>query len=417
MELAMGVLLIVAICAAGAWLWRRKGGGLPMSVPAPTMRPDASFALSAKEPPQGRPTQILIGERRETPIVSIQLSDAATDYKEGKALDIRSGPISKLSAALQAAPSVLVAAENYGKRLMEVTINGGLTRAADGNGLRAFATDGKHITENARLFEVNKLSTMINAAAVWQIASVVVAQKHLADISKKLGEIKASLEVVAHFLDDQRRARIESTYSYLVQVSESIRAGELSSSVRDKFEDFEQEMLEIQAHLLMEFRRTAEKSVEHADTVGTEELTAAISEKIRMLRSIYGDLHLCLRTRVGAWHLLSVFPGEPHLVDVRRKGIESSILQVRDLTGVVLDETDREIARVKSIWNKEETLEERRRMLRMRRDSVLRDALEGADGAVSTIESTAQLLLAHDQPTRILVEINNGTLVGARLAR
>lgn len=104
--------------------------------------------------------------------------------------DHRSKPIGRLTALIQAVPSLLVASEAHGKRLMEVVINGDLVRAADGNGSRPYAITNGRISELARLFEVEKLSDMINAAAVWQIASVVVAQKHLADISQKLDELK-----------------------------------------------------------------------------------------------------------------------------------------------------------------------------------------------------------------------------------
>jgi hypothetical protein len=67
---------------------------------------------------------------------------------------------------------------------MEVVINGDLVRAADGHGFRAIAMGAKGVREHARLFEVKNLQNVVNAAAVWQIASVLVAQKHLADISK-----------------------------------------------------------------------------------------------------------------------------------------------------------------------------------------------------------------------------------------
>ena len=66
---------------------------------------------------------------------------------------------------------------------MEVVINGDLVQASDGDGLRAFAMESGHIKEHARLFDVQKLQNAINAAAIWQVASVVVAQKHLANAS------------------------------------------------------------------------------------------------------------------------------------------------------------------------------------------------------------------------------------------
>ncbi len=97
--------------------------------------------------------------------------------------------------------------------------------AGDGNGLRAFTVIADGIKEHARVFEVENLQNMINAAAIWQIASVVVAQKHLTDINKKLDEIKDGVLGISRFLDNQRKSRIRSTYDYLGQVSQAIQGG------------------------------------------------------------------------------------------------------------------------------------------------------------------------------------------------
>ena len=86
----------------------------------------------------------------------------------------------------------MTAAEIANKHIMEVVIHGDLAKAADGNGLRAFlrATNGG-ITEHARLYHADSLSKLVNAAAVWQI--VPFAQKHLADINKKLEALQNSV--------------------------------------------------------------------------------------------------------------------------------------------------------------------------------------------------------------------------------
>ena len=225
------------------------------------------------------PDYIVIGEHQHNPVVTIKLSRSIAEYQCASPVALNGGLIARLSVLLQAAPSMLIAAEASGKQLMEVCINGGLTRAADGNGYRAFAMASGKVSEHARLFEVDKLGAMINGAAIWQIASVLVAQKHLADINKKLDEIKDAILGISQFLDNQRKARLQSTFQYLRQVAMAISNGELSASVRNQLENCERDLLEIQIHLESEYRQNVEQQPKK-DTVGTEDLTNSLSNKL-----------------------------------------------------------------------------------------------------------------------------------------
>jgi hypothetical protein len=195
-----------------------------------------------------------------------------------------------MSELFQAVPSLLVAGEAHGKQFMEVIINGNLVRAADGNGYRAFAMASGHITEHARLLEPSNLQSLINTTAIWQVASVIVAQKHLADISKKLDEIKDGINGISSFLDNQRKARIQSTYDYLGQAYQSIQAGELPDSVRNEIEKCERDLHEIQLHLESEYKQKIDEKVEDEEMFGTRELTSQINNKIEKLHPLIGDM-------------------------------------------------------------------------------------------------------------------------------
>ncbi len=362
------------------------------------------------------PQRLVIGEHQSHPVVTIESSNDLAAYTAGSPIDLSSGAIGRLSALLQAAPSLLVAAEASGKRLMEVTIKGDLVRAADGNGLRAFALGERGITEQARLFDVKNLPNLINAGAVWQIASVVVAQKHLADISKKLDEINNSIKGVSQFLDNQRKARIQSTYDYLAQVYRAIQAGELSTSVRIQLESCERDLLEIHRHLVHELHQLLDQKVEHSDTVGSKELKNGISRKIGKIEDHVNDLQMCLRTRIGAWHILSVFPGEAILSESRREGIEASVSELTELEPLLRESLDSEIDGIKSRWNKQSTLDERKSELKGKRKTTTELLSTKAGQALRSLKQTEQQFLTHDQPTRVLIEVQNGILVAARQA-
>ncbi|MEF8760869.1 MAG: hypothetical protein V5B36_14455 [Candidatus Accumulibacter sp. UW25] len=349
--------------------------------------------------------------------MTIEAVPAINDFEKAKPLDPKSNnSISRLSALCQAVPSLLLAGEASGKRLMEVVINGDLVRAADGNGLRAFAMNGKSIAEQARLFEVSNLQNMINAAAIWQIASVVVAQKHLADISRKLDEIKAGVQHISQFLENQRKSRVLATYDYLGQVYLAIKGGDLPDSSRINLESCERDLLEIQHHIEMEYRQKVDKKVEHTESFGTEELTNDIGKKISELDELTEDITLCLKTRIAAWHVLSLFPGDAQLKVARRASIQKSIDSLSALAPHLEGNLKSEIAAVDSFWNKGSTLDSRKRSLKSKCMTAAGSLESKARQSSEHVIHSEHILLEHDQPTRLYLQFENGELIDARQA-
>jgi hypothetical protein len=415
----VAAVLALAFAVALALLLRRRPSAQP--TPAPVEAESlASQPFEAagrvKTARELRPDEIIIGESPSHAAVTIRSAATAHGYEKAARLDVRSGAFGRLAGLLQAAPTLLVAGGGAGKRLIEVVIDGKLTAAADGKGFRAIAMKGSRILHHARLLEVGKLQSVINAAAVWQVASVIVAQKHLADINNKMDEIKASIRGVSRFLDQQRKARIQSTYDYLAQVSQAMAAGELSSSVRDALEDCERDLMEIHRHLVYEFRRAVEEKVEHSETIGTGELNKQIAAKIEKLTELAGDLQMCLRTRVGGWHVLAAFPGEPRMFEARQASIQASCEEMRELATFMRHPLESEIAGMKAIFNRSSTLDKRRKALGKGKARAIQAVEAKADDVRMSMQETLRQLLLQNQPTRILVEIQRGEIVGARQA-
>lgn len=361
------------------------------------------------------PNRIIIGSSPDSPLVTIEALSSPEDYERGKQLDTHnSTSIDRLTALCQSVPSLLVAGEASGKRLMEVVVNGDLVRASDGNGLRAFAMASDGITEHARLFDIQNLQNAINAAAIWQIASVVVAQKHLADISRKLDEIKKGVAGISRFLDNQRKSRIQATYTYLGQIYRALQGGDLPNAGRHHLENCEHDLLEIQHHLVMEYRQKVDQKVKHKEAFGTADLTSDISAKMEELDLLANDVVLCIKTRIAAWHVLSLFPGEPQLKLARRASIHESIEAFGSLAPFFQEALNSEISAVDALWNTEATLRERRRSLASKSDSSGRSLQHKAQQARQHVEHIEQLMLNNDQPMHLLLQFENGTLVGAR---
>ena len=361
------------------------------------------------------PNKIVVGTSPESPFVTIESLPSNDDYETAKPLDNQnSTSISRLSAICQLVPPLLVAKEASGKHLMEVLINGELVRAADGNGLRAFAMASDGIKEHARLFEVQNLQNAINVAAIWQVASVVVAQKHLADISRKLDEIKSGVLGISRFLDNQRKARILATYNYLRQIYEAIRGGDLPGAVQYHLESCERDLLEIQHHLEMEYRQKIDKKTEHKELFGTEELTVEISTKIGDLDLLAEDIALCMKTRIAAWHVLSLFPGKPQLKMARSGSIRESLKKFESLSSYCEGKIQHEISAIDAFWNTKTTLSKRRSALFEKCNTIVKTLETNAQNAWLQVQHSEQLMLSNDRPTRLLLQFENGEFVGVR---
>lgn len=359
-------------------------------------------------------SHIVIADYSGQHAITIRASRDSEAYSAGKQDHSSAAIAARLGGMLQAAPSLLAAGEAGSKQLMEVVINGDLVRAADGNGFRALAIGPKGVKEHARLFEPERLQNVLNAGAVWQVASVIVAQKHLADISRKLDEINKGVKGLSSFLNDMRTSSIEAAYDYLGQARTALEAGEMPISVRTELESCERDLLTLQKHLHREIMRKLETSVQHEETIGTDELAMGISRKIREQEALLRELALCIRTRICAWHVLALFPGEPKLKEARRDNLQHAVTDFETLAPAFEHAIIREIDNMRSRFNLESTLERRREALKKQaRDTVLkiRNTHSAADRMIG---DTNALLVRHDAPIRVLLQYKGGVLEGAR---
>ena len=311
---------------------------------------------------------------------------------------------------------MLAAGEASGKQLMEVVVNGNLVRAADGNGFRAMAMGPKGVKEHARLFDPERLQNILNAGAIWQVASVIVAQKHLVDISKKLDLIAKGVAGLSNFVNDQRRSQIEAAYRYLEQARVTLEAGEFPSSIRMELEHCERDLLAIETHLHKEIKRSLATSVQHAEMIGTEDLAMGISRKIREQEVLLRDLAVCVRTRICAWHVLALFPGEPKLKEARRGDIQKAVRDFAAVSPAFDNAISREIMNMSSRVNLESTLERRRAALKKQAGETVLKIQNTHTAADGMIGDTHALLIRHDTPVRILLQYRDGVLEGASQA-
>jgi hypothetical protein len=273
---------------------------------------------------------IIIGEDEKRPLIEISAL-GSTQEKEYKKIPYLDALSNIASVAVQAAPALMTAAEVANKHIMEVVIHGDLAKAADGNGLRAFsrATNGQ-FTEHARLYHADSLSNLVNAAAVWQIASVVVAQKHLADINKKLEDLQDGVHRITDFQQTERKTRIQAIFDSLKEktgllphVKQEQQKHIINATILSKYDD---DLKQIYLHLKADFEKYGLQKVEHKEMFGTADLKADIEKKINEVSELAELAFLCLSLRIICCQIMD-YLGD---MDAIKELIQQRILEELD---------------------------------------------------------------------------------------
>ncbi len=138
--------------------------------------------------------------------------------------------LSRLNPLLSAVPNLGVAgrvgAANYAR--VSVPLERLSKSSVSENGLRAILRDGGKIKEHAELFKPDLLTGMVSIGALWTIASVALAQKHLHDISGKLDTISEGLEAIGRFQKEERRSSLEGTLREFMHMKREMAEGRCS---------------------------------------------------------------------------------------------------------------------------------------------------------------------------------------------
>lgn len=303
---------------------------------------------------------IRIGIDEENPLIEISIpsSKQKREYKKLPSLDAISN-IASVTA--QAVPNLMIAKELANKTIMEVVIHGNLAKAADGNGLRAFsrASNGQ-FTEHARLYNTDSLSKIVSTAAVWQIASVVVAQKHLADINKKLENLQDGVNRISDFQQMERKSKIQAIFDSLKEKTELLAHLEpeqwkkfINFSIISKYDD---DLKQIYFHLKNDFEKYGVKKVEHKEMFGTASLKADIEQKINELKEFNELAFICLNLRLICCHLIDYLEDITPIKELIQHRILDELENFRTLNLQIKESIKDEIRDMSSLVNETEKM-------------------------------------------------------------
>ncbi|WP_148624688.1 DUF3944 domain-containing protein [Aliarcobacter cryaerophilus] len=218
---------------------------------------------------------------------------------------------------------------------------------------------------HARIVQVGQTAQFLTGG--YQLLSIAVAQSHLADIEKRLYSIDNSLKQIIEKLELEDKSRIQGAISYIKSILENIKRNdykkELSSSQRNQIEQKNSDILHWRDKLLLEFDILVNDvyKIGNIDTFGTEnmfnELKKVIKDRINPLKDRYGlliELNLLLTILIK---YIDPEDKEFTKIDINLDEFSKKI----ELISKSIE--DKQQSKLKSIFNKDYTLEDRKKVL------------------------------------------------------
>lgn len=319
--------------------------------------------------------------------------------------------ISRLSPLLQTLPSLATSAHVASHQYMEVIINGPLASVKDGPGFRGFSLGEKGIKEHAVLLNPDKLSQLVNAGMLLNIASALLAQKHLADISKKLTEIVEAVREVSAFQNNARKSEIIGVIQYLQQITPTVLEGQCSPAIRQKLEDIEVQFSALQAHLLTDIIAAGDKvaALKDRGLFGSTEITNKIQAQQKILDERIYEWDLAMKVRAQALHLLTHAEGNTTLVRHRQQTIVHNYQEFESVVDKVERQLHQRIQGISALTEQSNTTNANKVLLRKWTTTTLMQQKMALEEAHSSFGKFQQGLLAEQpQSARLLVEMQDG---------
>lgn len=356
-----------------------------------------------------------IGPSADKPLLTVSKTAELSLPQDARPLDAQSS-INRLSALIQAMPSALLAQEVGSHRYLKCLVSGELSPTKDGTALRGFVKrpDGA-FTEHARFLEDDRLGNLVNGAALFQIASVIVAQKHLADISRKLNDVLDGINRIERFQQNERKSVIDAAINYLREVASLVLEGDLNPNVHSELERFEVSLSTVQTHLRKDIDDLIVEviSLKNPDTFGTTGLTNALLLRQERFEDLVTQWKYCLAARFMACRLLACFP-ESMNVAVRRRdslmGVSKSIDGMQGFIARFSEQIDKRQASFKALTDSAATVaanKERLCLWNLSRRPTLSEVEH------VSFDSLDRLALDTGKPIELALEVQGGRVLRA----
>ena len=303
------------------------------------------------------------------------------------------------------------------RRLMEVSINGELIRAADGHGWRAMAFDSSGgIVEHARLSPIDGLQGLATGAFLLSVASLLLGQKCLLDIRVALDQINQRIGRIEQFLEQQRLAEVRADVRYLEAAFAEISAGEFDEITRGQLESISRRLDANSSHL---FQQLEARIVDVPGRARAKASVAfkSVNEKLERLEALTEELGFCLDAKLACWYLSASYSVGRTKLDCRRAQIHEdlrTLAALRDRVGLEAD-----IDSVTGWWDslKARFSSDGVRMLRSdlkgRAHGIKRKISQSSQDGIRRLRLADQAIEESRRPARLCLEVKDGSVLAA----
>ncbi|EOW1855785.1 hypothetical protein LVO07_04000 [Escherichia coli] len=319
--------------------------------------------------------------------------------------------ISRLGPLLQTLPSLATAAHVASHHYMEVIIDGALAKVKDGSGYRGFSLGEKGIKAHAVLLNPDKLNQLVNASILLNVASAILAQKHLADISNKLTQIIETIREISAFQNNARKSEIVGAIQYLQQITPVVIEGQSSPEIRQILEAIEKDFSTLQDHLLTDIAFAGEKvaSINDGSFFSSATITSKIQAQQKIIEERTMEWDLAMRVRGQALHLVSHSEGQTILVERRQQAIEHHYAQFDTVISKVEKQLQSRIDSIGAVAEQANTTSANKVILRKWCNNRLMPQKVAIKEARMAFDQFQQNMLDKPlQTSRMLVEMKDG---------
>ncbi|EYD87655.1 hypothetical protein AC26_0387 [Escherichia coli 1-176-05_S3_C2] len=319
--------------------------------------------------------------------------------------------ISRLGPLLQTLPSLATAAHVASHHYMEVIIDGALAKVKDGSGYRGFSLGEKGIKAHAVLLNPDKLNQLVNASILLNVASAILAQKHLADISNKLTQIIETIREISAFQNNARKSEIVGAIQYLQQITPVVIEGQSSPEIRQILEAIEKDFSTLQDHLLADIAFAGEKvaSINDGSFFSSATITSKIQAQQKIIEERTMEWDLAMRVRGQALHLVSHSEGQTMLVERRQQAIEHHYAQFDTVISKVEKQLQSRIDSIGAVAEQANTTSANKVILRKWCNNRLMPQKVAIKEARMAFDQFQQNMLDNPlQTSRMLVEMKDG---------
>lgn len=319
--------------------------------------------------------------------------------------------ISRLGPLLQTLPSLATAAHVASHHYMEVIIDGALAKVKDGSGYRGFSLGEKGVKAHAVLLNPDKLNQLVNASILLNVASAILAQKHLADISNKLTQIIETIREISAFQNNARKSEIVGAIQYLQQITPVVIEGQSSPEIRQILEAIEKDFSTLQDHLLTDIAFAGEKvaSINDGSFFSSATITSKIQAQQKIIEERTMEWDLAMRVRGQALHLVSHSEGQTMLVERRQQAIEHHYAQFDTVISKVEKQLQSRIDSIGAVAEQANTTSANKVILRKWCNNRLMPQKVAIKEARMAFDQFQQNMLDKPlQTSRMLVEMKDG---------